>query len=141
MILAYILAIIIVVILCNSGMLILLPIRKSLAKSKTLLVIISTIMTFFFNIFAIYVLVWLCGKLNVQPLLRMLIVPYLIIFLTGFYRIKKTKSGRRMVEISYQETGDPYQGSEEFQSFLVRHEYGYFLGDLLGLLVGVVLFF
>jgi len=141
MILAYILAIIIVVTLCNIGMLILLPIRKTLVESKTLLVIVSTIVTFFSNIFAIYVLVWLCGKLNVQPLLRMLIIPYLIIFLTGFYRIKKAKSGRRMVEISYQETGDPYHGSEEFQFFLVRHEYGYFLGDLFGLLVGAMLFF
>jgi hypothetical protein len=140
MILTHILAIIIVAILGNTGLLFFLPIRKKLAKSKFLLVVVSTSMTFFSNIFAVYVLLWLCGKLNVKPLLTMLIIPYLIILLKGFKRIRRAKSGRRMAEISLEETGEIYHGSEKFQSFLVRHEYGYFLGDLLGLSVGAVLF-
>jgi len=141
MILAYVLAIIVVAILCNTGMLILFPLRKTLAKSKNLLIVVSTLMTFFSNIFAVYVIIWLCDKLNVQPLFSMLIIPYFIIFVKGFRRIKRAKSGRRMAEISYQETGDIYHGSEKFQTFLIRHEYGHFVGDLLGLTVGAVLFF
>lgn len=141
MILAHILAIIIVAILGNIGLLFFLPLRKKLAKSKSLLVVLSTSMTFFSNIFAVYVLIYFCGKLSVQPLLTMLIIPYLIILLKGFKRIRRAKSGRRMAEISYEVTGDMYHGSEKFQSFLVRHEYGYSLGDLLGLSTGAVLFF
>ena len=140
MILAHVLAIIVIAILCNTGMLILLPIRKALAEFKNLLIVVSILMTFFSNIFAVYVIVWLCDKLNVQPLFSMLIIPYVIIFVKGFRRIKRAQSGRRMAEISYRVTGDIYHGSEEFQTFLIRHEYGYFLGDFLGLSVGAVLF-
>lgn len=141
MILAHILAIIIFAILGNIGLLFFLPLRKKLAKSKSLLVIVSTSMTFFSNIFAVYVLVYLCGKLIVQPLLTMLIIPYLIILLKGFKRIRRAKSGRRMAEISYEVTGELFHGSEKFKSFLVRNEYGYLLGDILGLSLGVALFF
>lgn len=141
MILAHILAIIILAILGNIGLLFFLPIQNILAKSKSLIIIVCTSMTFCSNIFAVYFLVWLFSKLNVQPMLTMLIIPYLLTVLKGFKRIRRAKSGRRMAEISYEVTGEMYYGSNNFQSFLVRHEYGYLLGDVLGLSVGVALFF
>lgn len=141
MISAHILAIIITAILCNMGMLLLLPIRRRLGKSKSLLIIVSTVMTFSANVFAVYVLVLACGKLGVQPLLTMLIIPYLLVLLKGFKRIRRAKSGRRKAEISYEVTGEIFHGSEKFQSFLVRHEYGYLVGDVLGLSVGAAIFF
>ena len=140
-IVTYILAIIILAILGNIGLLFFLPIRKILAKSKSLIIIVCTLITFCSNIFAVYFLVWLCSKLNVQPMLTMLIIPYLLIVLKGFKRIRRAESGVRMAEISWEETGELHYGSEKFKSFLVRNEYGYLLGDILGLSLGVLLFF
>lgn len=140
-IVTYILAIVIVAILGNIGLLFLLPIRKFLAKSKPLILGVCTSIAVCSNIFAVYFFVWLCSKLKVQPTLTMLIIPYLLTVSTDFKRIRRAESGVRMAEISWEETGELHYGSEKFKSFLVRNEYGYLLGDILGLSLGVVLFF
>ena len=74
-------------------------------------------------------------------MLTMLIIPYLLTVLTDFKRIKRAESGIRMAEISCEETGEPHYGSEKFKSFLILNEYGYLLGDILGISLGVVFFF
>lgn len=136
----YVLAIVVVAVLGNIGLLLFLPFKKYLTKAKSLMLAVFPLVAACSNIFAVYIFVWLCHKLGVQATLTMFIIPYLLTVSTDFKRIKRAESGRRMMGISLVETGEPHYGSEKFQSFLVRNEYGYLIGDILGLSLGVVLF-
>ncbi|MBU1259767.1 MAG: hypothetical protein KJ757_04170 [Planctomycetes bacterium] len=139
-IVVYVLAIIDIAILGNIGLLLLLPFYKQIAKVKPLMQIGCFLVAVFSNVFAVYVFVWLCGKLDVLPTLGMLIIPYLLTIAKDFKRIKRAKSGIRMAEISLQETGEIHYGSQKFLSFLILNEYVYLVGDILGLSLGVVFF-
>jgi len=135
----YILAIIVVAVFSAIGLLILFPFGKQLGKSKRSILVITAILTAFSNILAIYIFVWLCHKLTIQPTLPMFILPYILTIFSDLKRIKRAERGVRMAEISYQQTGEYHHGSNEFQVFLVRNEYGYFVADITGLTLGIVL--
>ena len=116
-------------------------IGKRFLKNKPLNLALSFLADIGSNIFLVYIIYLLCNLLEVQLVCAMLILPYLITIVADFKRIDRVKSGRRMAEVSFQETGEIHHGSAEFQTFLIRSEYAHFTGDIIGLLLGGIFFF
>ena len=116
-------------------------IGKRFLKNKPLNLALSFLADVGSNIFLVYIIYLLCNLLEVQLVCAMLILPYLLTIVADFKRIDRVKSGRRMAEVSFQETGEIHHGSAEFQTFLMRSEYVHFTGDIVGLFLGGIFFF
>lgn len=116
-------------------------IGKRFLKSKPLNLALSFLVDVGSNIFLFYIIYLLCNLLKVQLVWAMWILPSFITIMADFKRIARVKSGRRMAEVSFQETGEIHHGSAEFQTFLMRSEYAHFTGDIIGLLLGGIFLF
>ena len=127
-----------------TGNLFLIPvviIGKRFLKNKPLNLALSFLVAVGSNVFLCYFIYLLCNLFKVQLVWAMWILPSFITIMADFKRIDRVKSGRRMAEVSLQETGEIHHGSAEFQTFLMRSEYAHFTGDIIGLLLGGIFFF
>lgn len=124
-ILAYILAFIAAAFLSRMLGLLLFPLALIGRKVKALAPV-ATFLTSAGAMFIVIILfIWLCGKMQVQPTYLMFLLPYLAVLRGGFKRIDAAKKGNTTVE---RMAGDDYNAALQ-----VRMEYGYLIGDVVGL--------
>ena len=140
-ILVYIVSIPLVGLIGNLFALSWLILGKRILKIKPLNLFLSFCQSVASNVFLLFIIISICHLLQAQPVWAMWILPSFITIMGDLKRIDRVKSGRRMAEVSLQETGEIHHGSQEFQTFLMRSEYAYYSGDILGLLIGSIIFF
>jgi hypothetical protein len=70
---------------------------------------------------------WICGKLQVQPVYAMFVLPVLAMLSNDRNRIKNAELGR--AQRSLRSMPDEYDPNA-----VVRMEYGYLIGDIIGLI-------
>jgi hypothetical protein len=69
---------------------------------------------------------WICGKLQVQPVYVMFVLPVFAMLSNDRSRIKNAKTGH--AQRSLRSLPDDYDPNA-----VVRMEYGYLIGDIIGL--------
>lgn len=119
-------------------LLILLPPIKSLFKKfKSLLYITVLPVNIASNFFAVFLIVSICNKLNIQPTLLMVIIPGILSIQNGNSRIKRAKEGASNVKSMLDNSGE----SELYdQKSDIKIEYINQIGDIVGLILGVLYF-
>jgi hypothetical protein len=130
-ILAYIIAWIAIVLLPGLLGVVFLPLTliggwvKGLAPAVTLLTSAGPMLI------AASAFIWLCGRMQIQPTYLMFLLPYLAVMRNNFKRIDSAKRGNTNVA--------RMAGSDYDSALQVRMEYGYLVGDIVGLLLPLLM--
>lgn len=80
---------------------------------------------------ALLLFVWIAGLIGVNLSYAMFFIPFALLMRNGFTRIDRAKRGTTPVALAL---GEDYDAG-----FQVRMEYGYLVGDVIGILVPVLL--
>jgi hypothetical protein len=114
------------------------------------------IVNIFSNITAIYALVVLFDKLQLQLAIAMLVIPLLAGLLWSYYNLRRAKQGispsgqvdmvldrfKEQVESQYgRAIADIVAGEKSKKRYLIRSEYAYLAGNVFGTILGALVFF
>ena len=113
------------------------PIKSLFKKSKSLLYITALPVNIASNFFAVFLIVSICNKLNIQPTLLMVIIPGILSIQNGNSRIKRAKEGASNVKSMLDNSGEPESYDQKSD---IKTEYINQIGDILGLILGVLYF-
>ena len=136
-ILIYILAIFIVAFFGNIFILLFIPLGPLMRKIKSIMPIMSAVLDVASNFIAVFIIVFLCNKLNITPTLLMVIIPGVLTIQNNISRIKRAKKEIANVKHMLESSGESDTYEQELD---VRNEYAHLIGDVTGLLLGTIYF-
>ena len=105
---------------------------------KTMTIITHTIINMCLTILLVYIVVWVCHKLEVKPSFIMFTIPILLVVLRTLKQITKIKSGHSMAEAITKRLS-ALKGQEcdpNYRELLVRREYANLISSISGFLIG-----
>jgi len=105
---------------------------------KTMAIITRTIINMFLTILLVYIVVWVCHKLEVKPSFIMFTIPIFLIVLSTLKQITKIRSGDSMAEAITKRLS-ALKGQEcdpNYREQLVRREYANLISSISGLFIG-----
>ena len=128
---AYILAILVMLLAASVlGAIIQLPLVPLVRKRKSLAPASTFLSSAISMVVALLAFAWICGQMDVQPTLLMFLLPFFGVVSNDFDRIKRARMGATPVRAMLAKHGDGYDAA-----FQVKMEYGYLIGDVLGVLL------
>jgi hypothetical protein len=113
------------------------PLRLLLTRLKSLLYVFTLSINIASNFFAVFLIVSICNKLNIQPTLLMVIIPGILSIRNGNSRIKRAKEGASNVKNMLDNSGEPESYDQKSD---IKTEYINQIGDIVGLILGALYF-
>jgi len=137
LVLAYILAFVTVAFIPNISFLFLWPFIPLIKRVKILSPILVFIFNGIFGFISVFIIAWLCSKLNIEPTLLMIIIPAGVMILNNRERTSRVKKDHSNVKYMLEQSDQ----SEEYNKNIdTATEYAYYVSDVVGLLFGVLYF-
>jgi len=109
---------------------------------KTITIITHTIINIFLTMLVVYIVVWVCHKLEVKSSFIMFTIPIFLVVLRSLNQITKIRSGYSMAEAMTKgllalngQKCDP-----NYRTLLVRREYANLISSISGFFIGGIFF-
>ncbi len=109
---------------------------------KTITIITHTIINICLTMLVVYIVDWVCHKLEVKPSFIMFTIPILLVVLRSLKQITKIRSGYSMAEAITKglSTLKGQQCDPNYRTLLVRREYANLVSSISGFFIGGIFF-
>ena len=109
---------------------------------KTITIITHTIINICLTMLVVYIVAWVCHKLEVKPSFIMFTIPIFLVVLRSLNQVTKIRSGYSMAEAMTKGllTLKGQQDDPNYRTLLVRREYANLISSISGFFIGGIFF-
>lgn len=109
---------------------------------KTITIITHTIINICLTMLVVYIVAWVCHKLEVKPSFIMFTIPIFLVVLRSLNQVTKISSGYSMAEAITKDllALKGQQCDPNYRTLLVRREYANLISSISGLFIGGIFF-
>ena len=109
---------------------------------KTITIITHTIINICLTMLVVYIVVWICHKLEVKPSFIMFTIPIFLVVLRSLNQVTKIRSGYSMAEAMTKGllALKGQQCDPNYRTLLVRREYANLISSISGFFIGGIFF-